>query len=241
VVYIHEGKDDGFRLNAEFDQRVVIRPDDYAWVDSPESGVRRMMLDRVSMENSHSSTIVEFKANSEFPHHVHYMGEELLVLEGVFADEYGEYPAGTYFRNPPGTSHVASVGESGAKVFVKLHQMQENDQAQFSIDTKTAKWLPGMVAGLQVMPLHEHGAEHVALVKWAPHTQFSPHQHWGGEEIFVLEGTFYDEHGEYPQGTWLRSPHLSKHTPFTKDDGAIIFVKTRHRAWQKFSRQQKNR
>jgi anti-sigma factor ChrR (cupin superfamily) len=78
------------------------------------------------------------------------------------------------------------------------------------------------------MPLHEFEGEHVALVRWAPHTQFKPHKHWGGEEIFVLEGTFFDEHGQYPRGSWLRSPHLSLHTPYTKEDGALIFVKTGH-------------
>jgi anti-sigma factor ChrR (cupin superfamily) len=78
------------------------------------------------------------------------------------------------------------------------------------------------------MPLHQFEEEHIALVQWAPNTQFQPHRHWGGEEIFVLKGTFYDEHGVYPTGSWLRSPHLSQHTPYTKDDGALIYVKTGH-------------
>ena len=78
------------------------------------------------------------------------------------------------------------------------------------------------------MPLHSYEGENCALVKWAANTQFKPHKHWGGEEIFVLQGTFYDEHGEYPKGSWLRSPHLSSHTPYTKGDGALIYVKTGH-------------
>ena len=57
---------------------------------------------------------------------------------------------------------------------------------------------------------------------------FQPHKHWGGEEILVLEGTFYDEHGVYPKGTWIRSAHLSEHHPYTKEEGALIFVKTGH-------------
>jgi anti-sigma factor ChrR (cupin superfamily) len=78
------------------------------------------------------------------------------------------------------------------------------------------------------MPLHNFNTEHAALVKWAPNTTFNPHQHWGGEEIVVLEGVFHDEFGAYPKGSWLRSPHLSQHAPFTKDEGALIFVKTGH-------------
>jgi anti-sigma factor ChrR (cupin superfamily) len=80
------------------------------------------------------------------------------------------------------------------------------------------------------MPLHQHDGENVALVKWAPNTQFNPHKHWGGEEILVLKGTFYDEHDSYPVGSWLRSPHLSEHCPYTKEDGALIYVKVGHLA-----------
>jgi anti-sigma factor ChrR (cupin superfamily) len=85
-----------------------------------------------------------------------------------------------------------------------------------------------LVPGLSVMHLHEHGSEHVALVKWAPNTRFSRHSHWGGEEILVLDGVFEDEHGRYPKGCWLRSPHLSQHMPFTGPAGALIYVKTGH-------------
>jgi anti-sigma factor ChrR (cupin superfamily) len=109
-----------------------------------------------------------------------------------------------------------------------LHQFSEADLSHKVIATYAESWYQGLVEGLSVMPLHEFESEHVALVKWAPNTQFSSHRHWGGEEIFVIEGTFYDEHGTYPQGSWIRSPHLSQHKPFTKDDGALIYVKTGH-------------
>jgi anti-sigma factor ChrR (cupin superfamily) len=49
----------------------------------------------------------------------------------------------------------------------------------------------------------------------------------GGEEIFVIERTFQDEHGTYPAGTWIRSPHQSVHTPFS-DAGCLIYVKVGH-------------
>jgi anti-sigma factor ChrR (cupin superfamily) len=81
--------------------------------------------------------------------------------------------------------------------------------------------------GLEVMPLHAFGSENVALVKWAPGTQFKQNSHFGGEEIFVLDGVFEDEFGVYPRGTWLRNPSGSRHTPFSKS-GALIYVKTGH-------------
>ena len=93
-------------------------------------------------------------------------------------------------------------------------------------------WLPGLVDGLTVMPLHEYasprGAEHAALVRWAPDTHFNEHGHFGGEEIFVLEGEFHDEHGAYPAGSWIRSPHQSRHRPLTREPVALIYMKTGH-------------
>lgn len=216
------------KLNADFESRIVIKPEDYQWQDSPMPGVERMMLDRIGDEVARATTIVRYAPNSQFSAHTHSGGEEFFVLEGVFSDEYQDYPAGSYVRNPIGTSHTPKIGPEGATIFVKLHQFSEHDQEPKNIDTTTQDWLPGLVDGLEVMPLHEFASEHVALVKWAPNTQFKPHRHHGGEEIFVLEGTFYDEHGAYPKGSWLRSPHLSEHTPYTKDDGALIYVKTGH-------------
>ncbi len=214
--------------NADFTQRVVIRPQHYKWVPSPMPGVERMKLDRIGDEVARATTIVRYEPNSEFSSHTHSGGEEFLVLEGVFSDEHKDYPKGTYVRNPIGTSHQPKIGPQGAMIFVKLQQFATNDTKQFSLDTNKAEWYQGAVPGLSVMPLHDHEGEHVALVKWEPNTKFTPHQHFGGEEILVLEGTFYDEHGEYPTGSWLRNPHMSKHAPYTKEDGALIYVKVGH-------------
>lgn len=219
---------DETRINADFTQRVVVRPEDYQWQASPMPGVERMMLDRIGGEVARATTIVRYAPNSTFSEHVHGGGEEFYVLEGVFADEHGVYPAGSYLRNPVGTFHTPEIGAEGATILVKLNQFRPGDIEQKIVDTNTAQWHPGLVEGLSVTPLHEFEGEHVALVKWAPDTQFKPHQHWGGEEIFVLDGVFYDELGQYAKGSWLRSPHLSKHTPYTKKEGALIYVKVGH-------------
>ena len=216
------------RLNADFSQRIVILPEDYRWVESPMPGVERMMLDRIGDEVARATSIVRYAPFSEFSEHTHSGGEEFFVLDGVFSDENGSYPKGSYVRNPIGTSHTPKIGKEGAIIFVKLQQFNAADTTQTVIDTHTTPWRQGLVDGLRVMPLHEFEGEHIALVKWAPNTQFSSHRHWGGEEIFVLEGTFHDEHGQYPKGSWIRSPHLSQHTPFTKEDGALIYVKVGH-------------
>lgn len=215
-------------LHADHNQRVVIKKDDYLWQPSPMPGVERMMLERIGNEVARATSMVRYKPHSEFSPHVHGGGEEFLVLSGVFSDEHGDYPVGSYVRNPMGSSHTPRIGVEGATIFVKLCQFDEHDCAQVNINTCMEPWRPGLVSGLEVMPLHEFGYEHIALVKWAPHTQFKAHRHHGGEEIFVLEGTLYDEHGDYPKGTWLRNPHLSQHTPYTKEEGAVIYVKMGH-------------
>ena len=38
----------------------------------------------------------------------------------------------------------------------------------------------------------------------------------------------HDEGGAYGVGSWLRSPQGSTHTPFTREEGALVYVKTGH-------------
>lgn len=215
-------------LRADFSQREVVFPQDHEWSPSPAPGVERMMLDRVGDEVARATSLVRYAPNASFPVHTHGGGEEILVLEGEFQDEQGSYPKGTYLRNPIGTSHAPRIGDKGALIFVKLHQFSQEDTQSVRIETQSRSFVPGLVPGLTVLPLHQFGTENVALVKWQPNTEFQKHTHYGGEEILVLEGVFHDEKGSYPSGTWIRSPHLSQHTPFTKAEGALIWVKTGH-------------
>lgn len=214
------------RLRADFSESVVVDTTAMPWEDSPMAGVHRRKLDRIGNEVARATSLVKYAPQSYFSSHTHSGGEEFFVLEGKFSDEHGDYRAGTYVRNPIGTSHKP-YSEEGCIIFVKLHQFDERDRAQFSIDTRDAAFQPGNAPGLSVLPLHSFEHESCALVRWEPGTVFNPHTHWGGEEILVLEGTFSDENGDYPAGTWMRSPHLSRHRPFSKD-GCLIFVKTGH-------------
>jgi anti-sigma factor ChrR (cupin superfamily) len=211
-------------LNSDFDQRVVQSARNAVWNASPLPGVDRRMLDRIGDEVARATSIVRYAAGSYFDRHVHLGGEEILVLNGVFSDEYGDYPAGAYMRNPPGTSHTP-FSSDGCTLFVKLWQFAPDDTEPVRIDTSAAAWNPGLVPGLSVMPLHEHDGVSTALVRWAPETRFDTHTHPGGEEILVLEGVFHDEDGGYPTGTWLRNPRGSRHAPFTGPEGALIYVK----------------
>ena len=214
-------------LNDDFSQRVVAHTADAEWTPSPLPGVTRRGLDRVGGEGARATSVVRYAPGSHFSRHVHGGGEEILVLEGVFSDETGDHPAGTYLRNPPGSAH-APFSREGCLLFVKLWQFAAGDTEAVRIDTRRAPWRQGLVPGLQVLSLHGHDGIDTALVRWAPETRFHTHTHPGGEEILVLEGVFRDEGGAYGAGSWLRSPRWSRHTPFTGPEGALIYVKVGH-------------
>ena len=212
-------------INMDFAERVVIDTAQLDWVASPKAGVWRKPLAREDAERGHATSIVKYEPGASFSEHGHPLGEEILVLDGTFSDESGDYGAGTYFRNPEGFRH-APFSKEGCVILVKLHQFQNDDSAHVNIDTNRADWLPGQ-GRLQVMPLHSHGTESVALVKFPAGERFQFHSHFGGEEIFVISGEFIDEHGRYPAGTWIRSPHLSQHAPYVEVE-TIIWVKVGH-------------
>lgn len=212
-------------LNMDFSRPVVVDTRDQEWQPSPRAGVWRKPLAREEAERGHATSIVRYDPGSHFHAHDHPLGEEILVLEGTFSDETGDYHSGTYFRNPEGFRH-APFSDEGCVILVKLHQFQSGDDAHVVIDTQTNPWRPGL-GNLEVMPLHEFKGESTALVRWPAGEKFQPHQHFGGEEIYVISGEFIDEFGRYPAGTWLRSPHRSEHFPYVEED-TVIWVKVGH-------------
>jgi len=212
-------------LNMDFNQRVVINTNESSWVASPHPGVWRKPLAREEAERGHATSIVRYEAGASFSQHGHPLGEEILVLEGTFSDETGDYPAGTYFRNPEGFHH-APFSEEGCVILVKLHQFQADDRQRVCIDTNSAAWLPGH-GNLQVLSLHNFNGESVALVRWPAGERFQSHVHPGGEEIYVISGELIDEQGRYPAGTWIRNPHMSRHHPYVEQD-TLIWVKVGH-------------
>ena len=90
------------RINADFSKPALVVPSDDDWAHSPESGVDRLMLDRIGDEVARATSIVRYAAGSSFAEHQHAKGEEFLVLEGVFSDESGDYTQGTYVTESAG-------------------------------------------------------------------------------------------------------------------------------------------
>ena len=214
-----------YLLNMDFSKIACSLAEEQQWVKSPADGVSRIHLEREAAESGHTTSFVKFEAGSYFPEHVHTQGEEIYVLEGVFSDENGDYPAGTYIRNPPGSRHKPFTKE-GCILFVKLEQFQKDDTQHVVVKPEEQQWQQG-IGNLKVLSLHVHNSESTALVHWPANEVFQPHTHWGGEEIVVISGKFIDEHGEYPAGSWIRSPHMSQHYPRVEDE-TLILVKVGH-------------
>ena len=216
-------------LNADFSRRAVVHAAQVPWKASPMPGVDRRMLDRMGDEVARATSIVRYAPGSAFSPHVHTGGEEFFVLEGVFQDEHGDFPAGTYVRNPPQSKHTPG-SEPGCTIFVKLWQFDPQDRFQTSIDTTTAEFVPdGSRAGVEVMQLYEDDREHVCLERWAPGIEMDV-QSPSGLEILVLDGSFSEGGEEFQQQSWLRLPRNGGSTVVVGDRGARVWIKRNHLA-----------
>lgn len=215
------------QINADLSRKAVVHADALPWIPSPLPGVDRRMLARDGAEVAVATSIVRYAPGSRFTAHTHGLGEELLVLDGVFADEHGVYPRGTYVRNPPGSSH-APFTEAGCTILVKLRQMHPEDAAEVRVATDLdAAWPASETPGVQRLQLHEdRWGERVHMERWTPGAEAAL-RHPAGFEALVLAGAWADEAGEYPQGTWLRLPAGSAHHPRSAE-GCILWVKRGH-------------
>lgn len=215
------------KLNADFSQAVCVRDADNPWRASPAAGVERKMLDRVGDEVARATTIVRFAPGSAFAPHTHDGGEEYIVLDGVFQDEAGDFPTGTYVRNPPTSRHTPRSGP-GATIFVKLWQFDPADRTHVRIDMNTVPTTDDDArAGVACATLFEDAHEHVALEVWAPNVSHPLHAPKGAE-ILVLDGAVSQEGSALAARDWLRLPPGGQSALTSGPEGARLWVKTGH-------------
>ena len=207
-------------LHADHSQRVVVD------ATAVLQGQGAVTLESQGQGDQARIAVVAHAAGEAWTH----SGEQLcevLVAQGTLL--IGEATLGplSYIRLLPGQATELCT-QSGCVLYENRRDWTETEEASYAMAGERLEWRQGMVPGLKVTSLHEGLTKHTALVRWAPETRFNPHTHVGGEEILVLEGVFRDEHGSYPAGTWIRSPHMSNHRPFTGPEGATILVKVGH-------------
>jgi hypothetical protein len=208
-------------LHSDHSLRVVVDATD---LYSGQEGDRP--LERRIAPNESRITLRSLKSGESMTHDGGKLLEVLVVRGHVSLNGETLGPA-SYLRLAPGVPATFTSTEA-SMVYLNERTPTEPETDSFALRSDALDWRQGMVPGLKVTSLHQGLTKHTALVRWAPETRFNPHTHVGGEEILVLEGVFRDEHGSYPAGTWIRSPHMSNHRPFTGPEGATILVKVGH-------------
>lgn len=206
------------KINADFNQRVVVRFDETPWVASPAAGVERKMLDRIGDEVARATTIVRFAPGSAFTAHVHGGGEEYLVLDGVFQDETGDFPVGSYVRNPPTSRHTPAAAE-GATILVKLHQFDPDDRTQVLVNS--------LDQIEHTQPLFRDQHEVVRVENWAAGEAIELDAS-GGLEAFVIHGSFTQGGDPFAVWDWLRMPPGSVFHASAGPEGARVWIKSGH-------------
>ncbi len=216
-------------VNTNFGERVVLHTDDLDWVASPMKGVDRRMLDRIGGEVARATSIVRYAPNSTFSAHTHTGGEEFLVLDGVFQDEHGDFPAGSYIRNPPTSSHTPG-SETGCIIFVKLWQFDPADRVHVRKQTgKEPAFASVGEPGVDLVPLHRDDREDVRMERWAPGAEVDRGAP-GGQELLVLEGSLTEGGEVLGPNAWLRLPKGSDFKAKAGPNGVRFWIKTGHLA-----------
>ncbi len=211
-------------INADFSRRVVVDTGIMEWEPSPSLTVwRKRLALSGGAETGIVTSIVRYDVGSAFDEHPHPDGEEIFVLEGVFSDEHGDYPAGSFLLNPEGFRH-APRSKDGCVLFVKLRQYAGADREKRMIDSNAMDWHRGPNPGTWFKPLYTQPGfpERIVLVRLDPGAGPIQHDHPGGEEFFVLDGALEDEFGRYATGAWVRQPAGSGHAPFSRTGCAML-------------------
>ncbi|UTJ07598.1 cupin domain-containing protein [Arcobacter roscoffensis] len=202
-------------MNSDYEKKALIDTNNLEWQIDTQNVFKKVL----STKDEEETSLIKLQKNSSLNQETKINSVEVFVLEGTYINQYGKFLKGTYLKLSKENESLVKTDDN-CVFFRKTNHF--SDEQKIIIDTETSEWLEGQ-GNLKVMPLDVQ----TALVKWPKDEKFIPHKHWGGEEILVLEGIFMDEYGNYPKGSWIRSPHLSEHFPFVKEE-TIIFVKTGH-------------
>src|SRR5690349_17117374 len=157
-------------INGDLSVRVAVDTAAMQWTPSPSRTVWRKRVHLVGpAEAGQVTSVVRYEPGSKFHAHDHPDGEEILVLEGVFSDEHGDWPAGTYLLNPEGFRH-APFSREGCVLFVKLRQYPSRTREHVAVVTRNVPWQAGERAGVELRPLYSQAgfADSVRIERWAP-------------------------------------------------------------------------
>lgn len=200
-------------VNDDHRKRAIVHSSTLPWIHSPSAGVDRRPLYRVGGEQARATSMVRYAPGSAFSAHVHSGGEEFLVLEGVFEDEHGRYPAGTYVRNPPGSRHAPGAS-CGCTIFVRLRQFHPADRHPVVLRIGTQN--------NQLLYESEHERVWVEAIPAGTQQTRANHR---GLELLVLEGELIGEGFLLQPLSWLRLPQGEPFVVKAGTQGARVWIK----------------
>lgn len=191
------------------------------WSPSPVVGVDRVRFERAGEESGWATSVVRYAAESQFHEHSHPRGEEIFILDGIFSDEQGDYPAGTYIRNPDPSPHSPS-SRDGCVLFVRLCQMKPEQDAQITLNTNNLAW-QSHEKGYEMKHLYQDGFETIEVQRHARDTTFS----FTDGDLLIVSGKLSMDGTEFPPYSWIRAPRTQSIT-VAGNEAAIILVKKGH-------------
>ncbi len=149
------------------------------------------------------------------------------MLDGVFQDEHGDFPAGSYIRNPPQSSHTPG-SDKGCVIFVKLWQFDLADRTQIRLDTTQAV-KTAIRPSVTAATLFKDSREMVRIEEWEPNAtiRYAPTD---GLEILCLGGDFTESGEHFSAMSWLRLPIGAPLDAISGPNGARVWVKEGHLA-----------
>ena len=211
-------KNDSPSLNADLSRRVAVNTQDMDWTASPGGHVLRKRVHLSGpAESGQVTSVVRYIAGASFPAHDHPGGEEILVLDGVFSDEHGDWPAGTYLLNPEGFRH-SPFSQEGCTLFVKLRQFPGKDRVHIALQTNDKPWTDGGRSEVtcKVLYAQQPYTDHMRLERWESPATMGEIIFPEGAELFVLGGSFDDQFGSYRSHSWLRIPAGESLVPISR-------------------------
>jgi anti-sigma factor ChrR (cupin superfamily) len=212
------------RLNADLTQPVFVHAARLDWVPSPTAGVDRRMLYRVGAEVARATSIARYAPGSAFPEHIHSGGEEILVLDGTFQDEHGDYPAGSYFRNPPGTAHSPAAAD-GCVIFVRLWQYRSGGDVQINCQPGDGKPQPLRPGAKAARLLFTDVSERVWIEDWTSNASIVVENERGLEFLVIAGEARINGEACSPQ-SWGRLPAGQALDAVVGQKGAKIWIKS---------------
>lgn len=211
------------RINDDLTQPIIVHGSRQEWIPSPAPGVERRMLFRIGEEKARATSIVRYAPGSSFAPHVHTGGEEFLVLEGTFQDEHGDYPVGTYVRNPPGTSH-SPAAKDGTTIFVRLRQFRTEDRAETVMRPGEGHRIDPRPGGESAIILFEDGHEEVRLEQWSTGADVTV-ENPEGLELLLVAGSFLVDGQSMAPMDWSRLPSGMDLKACAGSNGATVWMK----------------